>query len=590
MATWPGGCSGAGSEGKDPLPRRCELEILTGHFFEQNGQATTPISSMKQVYTGEVRPLWPLLFAAVFTLGSALWRVCTWPLLPVDETRYLSVAWEMWLRHDWLVPHLNGSVYVDKPPVLFWLILAGWKVFGVVEWWPRLIPALAAVGALGLTARLARALWPDDPPAASAVWILTTMVWWFLWTGLVMFDLLLSTAVLLGWNALVDAPLGRGRWMWFGLAAGAGILIKGPVGLLFLLPPALLASWWREELLDGRWYGGLILSLLAAVSLVLTWFVPAVLRAGWEYGHAIGFQQTASRVIQSYAHRRPFWWYLPLLPLATLPWSLWPALYGRLLASGVRGRDRGNRFVAVAVVPAFVALCLISGKQLHYLLPLFPALALWFARRARTLQTVPRLSYVPGLILGILPLAAWAGVRWIPALAPVRSWADGVSAGWLMVPPAAAALLWAARERWRDRSFPVYWALGAGAVLLSLVCGAAPALRQHYQLAALAGQVHALQLEGHPVAWVGRYQGQLNFLGRLRCPVEEVETREAGAWARAHPDGWLLSPVTRAKGRPWADGAQCYAAGDREIVARPAPQWLEQCDPQLKDGKGSRSG
>jgi len=215
---------------------------------------------MRQVYTEEVRPLWPLLFASVFTLGSALWRVCTWPLLPVDETRYLSVAWEMWLRHDWLVPHLNGSVYVDKPPALFWLILAGWKVFGVAEWWPRLIPALAAVGALGLTARLARVLWPADPRAGAAVWILTTMVWWFLWTGLVMFDLLLTVAVLLGWNALVDPPCGRGRWLWFALAVGAGVLIKGPVVLLFLLPPALLAPWWRGEPVGGAWYGRLALA------------------------------------------------------------------------------------------------------------------------------------------------------------------------------------------------------------------------------------------------------------------------------------------------------------------------------------------
>jgi len=39
------------------------------------------------------------------------------PLLAIDETRYLSVAWEMWLRHDWWVPYLNGSPYPDKPPL-----------------------------------------------------------------------------------------------------------------------------------------------------------------------------------------------------------------------------------------------------------------------------------------------------------------------------------------------------------------------------------------------------------------------------------------------------------------------------------------
>jgi 4-amino-4-deoxy-L-arabinose transferase-like glycosyltransferase len=73
--------------------------------------------------------LWGVLVVVALTVR---------PLLPVDETRYLSVAWEMWLRHDWLVPHLNGSPYPDKPPLLFWGILLGWRVFGVNVWWPRL--------------------------------------------------------------------------------------------------------------------------------------------------------------------------------------------------------------------------------------------------------------------------------------------------------------------------------------------------------------------------------------------------------------------------------------------------------------------
>src|SRR5688572_11002134 len=64
------------------------------------------------------------------------------PLMPIDETRYAAVAWEMWNRGDFLVPHLNGLPYSDKPPLLFWLIQLGWMAFGVTEWWPRLLPAL----------------------------------------------------------------------------------------------------------------------------------------------------------------------------------------------------------------------------------------------------------------------------------------------------------------------------------------------------------------------------------------------------------------------------------------------------------------
>lgn len=83
-----------------------------------------------------------LVAALGFALLTDLAHLLTWPLLPVDETRYLSVAWEMWLRHEWLVPHLNGALYTDKPPLLFWLVHLGWAVAGVNDVWPRAVCGL----------------------------------------------------------------------------------------------------------------------------------------------------------------------------------------------------------------------------------------------------------------------------------------------------------------------------------------------------------------------------------------------------------------------------------------------------------------
>jgi 4-amino-4-deoxy-L-arabinose transferase-like glycosyltransferase len=59
------------------------------------------------------------------------------PIFPVDETRYVGVAWEMWQRGDFLVPYQNGVPYSHKPPLYFWLMHAGWALFGVNECWPR---------------------------------------------------------------------------------------------------------------------------------------------------------------------------------------------------------------------------------------------------------------------------------------------------------------------------------------------------------------------------------------------------------------------------------------------------------------------
>src|SRR6185312_2993924 len=83
--------------------------------------------------------IWAILVAAGLYLR---------PPLPVDETRYLAVAWEMWNGGNYLVPHLNGIPYHHKPPLLFWLMTLGWAVFGVSETWARLVAPLFGLGTL----------------------------------------------------------------------------------------------------------------------------------------------------------------------------------------------------------------------------------------------------------------------------------------------------------------------------------------------------------------------------------------------------------------------------------------------------------
>ncbi|PKO76598.1 MAG: glycosyltransferase, partial [Betaproteobacteria bacterium HGW-Betaproteobacteria-15] len=79
-------------------------------------------------------------------------------LTPIDETRYVGAAWEMWLRGDFLVPFKNGEPYSHKPPFFFWMFHVGWALFGINEWWPRLVAPLFSAGASGLVFLLARRL------------------------------------------------------------------------------------------------------------------------------------------------------------------------------------------------------------------------------------------------------------------------------------------------------------------------------------------------------------------------------------------------------------------------------------------------
>lgn len=96
--------------------------------------------------------LWAILVAVSLAIR---------PLFPIDETRYASVAWEMWVRHDFLVPYLNGETYSHKPPLLFWLMQLSWWLFGVNDWSHRIIAPLFSLATLYLSQAVAKQLWPD---------------------------------------------------------------------------------------------------------------------------------------------------------------------------------------------------------------------------------------------------------------------------------------------------------------------------------------------------------------------------------------------------------------------------------------------
>ena len=107
-----------------------------------------------------------LLLSLLLLLALTAVALLTRPLTPIDETRYVSAAWEMWLRGDFLVPFKNGAPYSDKPPFMFWMFQAGWALFGVNDWWPRLVLPLFSAGGLLLTYSLAPACGRSMPGSA----------------------------------------------------------------------------------------------------------------------------------------------------------------------------------------------------------------------------------------------------------------------------------------------------------------------------------------------------------------------------------------------------------------------------------------
>lgn len=491
-----------------------------------------------------------LLWAALTAIGLA-----ARPPLPVDETRYLAVAWEMWQRGDFLVPHINGVAYHHKPPLLFWLMQAGWAVFGVNETWARLVAPLFALGAILLADRLAQLLWPERQDAGPlAALVLTGATLFGVFISITFFDTLVTFFALLGWIGLAHAARAlregasmRRGWTIYAVALGLGVLSKGPVQLLHVLPVALLAPLWIEGRPPGfarRWYPALGLAVLGGAAIALAWAVPAAIAGGEEFARKIFLGQSTGRMVDSFQHARPFWWYVPAIFLMLFPWLWWIAVWRRGVAGAAVWKEAGARFCLCIVIPAFVIFSAISGKQPHYMLPLVAVAALLIARLLLEPRTERRWESAPPLVLVALCGAALvAAPLFADRIAQAR---PGVLLpGWLLALSALSGLvllcgsLLALRlSATRAKTMAL---AGLSIALLAAVHVGLLALRPTFEVGRIAAFLAEAEAAGTPVALLGDYEGQFHFAGRLKRPIPEVNHTTAMTWVAANPDGLLIT-------------------------------------------------
>ena len=526
---------------------------------------------------------------ALFSVASIWLR----PLWPVDETRYASVAWEMWLRGDFLVPYINGEPYSHKPPLLFWLIQLGWALFGVNDWWPRLVAPLCALAAVPLMLRLGRLLWPGERELhVHGVWILFGTLLFAGFITLTLFDLLLLLCAMAGMIGVLTLAQGQrsAGLLWLGAGIGLGVLAKGPVILLHVLPAAVVAPWWAPQLKGrlGRWYLDLLLGVLLGAAIALAWALPAALYGGEEYRQAIFWGQTAGRVADSFAHRAPWWHYLPLLPVMLFPWFLWPRFWQGLFAIRSVADKSAPRFLAAWLLLTLIGFSLVSGKQAKYLVPFLPAFALlasYALSKASSTQERTALAQWWEMLpptIGFLVFPAFLlYLRSRPAALKLPEWAGEIPL-WpiAILALAAPVLLFYARKPVALQLRALAFAMLAAFTVVG--AGVIPAFVPYSDPAPAARHLAALQEASVPLAHLGKYHAQYNFAGRLREPIEILEATELKAWVAAHPSGQVVT-VERSRFDAAASAAPEYQApfrgawvqvwrGAALLEARPAPR------------------
>ncbi|TWU51406.1 glycosyltransferase [Rubripirellula reticaptiva] len=340
----------------------------------QNGRSGIAKSSKEPKWIGWAQRAL-ILFAAIFLFANL-----GYPLIDRDETRYAEISREMLVTNNWALPQLNFEPYYDKPPLLYWLCAASYKMFGISEWSARLVPAIAAFLTLLSTLWFGSRLFGRTAGVISATVLLLSAGFAFtsrylLIDGVLTF--LVSLSLFTAYESILGKSVKLHWWMASAVCCGLACMAKGPLSLILLLPPVFAFAWLSDSCAKPRWWHYAL--TFATVGIITAPWLVAVTLQDSNFVLDFLYRHNLKRFSGEF-HARPFWFFVPVLMVAGHPWSFLTIPYTKFLFSR-QEISRATRSPALGFLLlwsgwCFVFFSLAKCKLPTYLLPASPALAL----------------------------------------------------------------------------------------------------------------------------------------------------------------------------------------------------------------------
>jgi len=262
---------------------------------------------------------------AVFTYFFGLWL----PFFGPDEPRYAQVAREMFERNDWITPTLGGFHWFEKPALLYWTQISAFNLFGVSEFAARIGPALFGLGTVVALWLIGKSVAEGNPIFARRLAVIAASTLGILvFSRGASFDITITfpvTAAMVCYFIFERRSDEKGSsvpLVFFYVFVGIALLAKGLIGIVF--PYAIIAFYYvlQRRVPSNRLIVSLFWGTALAVIVASTWYLPMYWRHGWEFIDEFFIQHHFQRYTSNkYQHPQPFYFYLWVLPLMTLPWS-----------------------------------------------------------------------------------------------------------------------------------------------------------------------------------------------------------------------------------------------------------------------------
>jgi len=518
-----------------------------------------------------------LLLGLGFALFFGLW-LGSRALWSPDEGRYTEIPREMVATGDYVTPRLNGVKYLEKPPLVYWLVAASLRTFGVNEWAARLVPALFALAGVLLVYTAGRRFYNRRAGLLAAIVLGTSPLYFGLARTLTL-DMpvaVLLTTTLLCFLLGVESQERSSRMRWLVVAyatAALAVLTKGLIGIV--LPATVIGLW---IIVMNEWRVLRTIYLPAGIVLFVVIAAPwhiLVARANPEFFDFYFIHEHFLRYTTEVHRRdRPFWFFVPVLLAGLLPWTVflvqslrraWPRWIQRQ-------EHRREAFLLIWAISLFLFFSASGSKIATYILPVLPPLALLVGCYLDHLLVhggnVRRDGSIATLLLGGIALT----LALLPGFVPAgRSTATGIAqlgGSWHILTAAfAAGAIGAAIAAWRANArFLVASALASIVVVGLAIAAILPRLDPGRSVKDLALILKPqLTPDAEVVSYREYFQDLPVYLGR-RVTIARWSGELAFGMQQEDTRAWMIDD--KVLWRRWQSPGQVYMLASRENYER----------------------
>ena len=329
---------------------------------------------------------------------------------PDNELKYLSIADEAIRNGNFFTFTNHGEIYADKPPLYLWIVILGKLLFGMHSMlFIGLFSIVPALVILYIMDKWIAGEAEDKNRLSGQLMLITSG--YFIGAGIVLrMDMLMCMFIVLSLYTFYQMFVGKGikkSSYLFPIYVFMAIFTKGPIGILvpLLSVVAFLAVKGKLKTF-GRYWGIKTWIILLAGSAI--WFTGVFIEGGYDYLHNLLFNQTVNRAVDSFHHKKPFYYYFEVIWYSLAPWSLF---YIGIILAGIKAKlinTNLEKFFLTIITVTFVGLSFISSKVEVYMLPAFPFFAyltVLLLQKIRLNKVVSLLIAIPVTAIGLaLPL------------------------------------------------------------------------------------------------------------------------------------------------------------------------------------------